>query len=94
LLAKLDPAMPLREVIRRSGYQRDHLNSLIKRESGITLGQYRSQRRLALAKRLLTEQVRVSAVAAAVGLPDQSYFARWFRKQTGQQPSTWGRDWH
>jgi AraC family transcriptional activator of pobA len=94
LLSRLDPAIPLREVISQSGYQRDYLNSLIKREAGITLGQFRSQRRLALAKRLLTEQVRVSAVASAVGLPDQSYFARWFRRQTGRQPSSWGRDWH
>lgn len=94
LLAKLDPTMNLRDAIHQSGYQRDYLNSLIKRETGITLGQYRSQRRLALAKRLLADQVRVSAVATAVGLPDQSYFARWFRKQTGQQPSTWGTEGH
>jgi AraC family transcriptional regulator, transcriptional activator of pobA len=93
LLSKMDPATPLREVIRQSGYQRDHLNSLIKRETGITLGQYRSQQRLSLAKRLLTEQVRVSAVATAAGVPDQSYFARWFRKQTGQPPSSWSRGW-
>ncbi len=93
LLSKLDPTTPLRDVIRQSGYQRDHLNSLIRRETGITLGQYRSQRRLALAKGLLTEQVRVSDVASAVGLPDQSYFARWFRKQTGRQPSSWGNEW-
>jgi AraC family transcriptional regulator, transcriptional activator of pobA len=91
LLAKMDPSTPLSEIIRRSGYQRDHLNSLIKRETGITLGQYRSQQRLTLAKRMLSEQVRVSGVASAVGLPDQSYFARWFRRQTGQQPSAWGR---
>jgi AraC family transcriptional regulator, transcriptional activator of pobA len=93
LLAKMEPAATLSEVIRQSGYQRDHLNSLIKRETGITLGQYRSQQRLTLAKRLLSEQHSVSGVATAVGLPDQSYFARWFRRQTGQQPSAWARDW-
>jgi AraC family L-rhamnose operon transcriptional activator RhaR len=89
LLSKMELSTPLSEVIRRSGYQRDHLNSLIKRETGLTLGQYRAQKRLALAKRLLTERSRVSSVAATVGLPDQSYFARWFRRQTGQRPSAW-----
>jgi AraC family L-rhamnose operon transcriptional activator RhaR len=92
LLSRIEPSTPLSDVIRRSGYQRDHLNSLVKRETGLTLGQYRAERRLSLAKRLLSEQVQVSGVAAAVGLPDQSYFARWFRRQTGQPPSTWGRN--
>jgi AraC family transcriptional activator of pobA len=89
LLAKAEPATPLSEVIRQSGYQRDYLNTLIKRETGLTLGQYRAQKRLTLAKRLLADRARVSSVATAVGLPDQSYFARWFRRQTGQRPSAW-----
>src|ERR1700690_2014665 len=91
LLSRMEPSTPLSEVIRRSGYQRDHLNSLVKRETGLTLGQYRAERRLSLAKSLLAKQVQVGAAAAAAGLPDQSYFARWFRRQTGQRPSAWGR---
>lgn len=81
----------LAEVIQRSGYQRDHLNRLVRRETGFTLGQYRAQRRLAEAKELIAQGMRVAEIAAAVGLPDQSYFARWFRRQTGQTPSVWGR---
>jgi AraC family transcriptional activator of pobA len=89
ILAKLEPLSPLGEVVRRSGYQRDHLNTLIRRETGLTLGQHRARQRLSLAKRLLANGESVSSAAAAVGLPDQSYFARWFRKQTGQRPSEW-----
>jgi AraC family transcriptional regulator, transcriptional activator of pobA len=89
LLARMEPATSLSDVIRQSGYQRDYLNTLIKRETGLTLGQYRAQQRLKLAKRLLGERSRVSSVASAVGIPDQSYFARWFRKQTGRRPSAW-----
>ncbi|HEY3755472.1 MAG TPA: helix-turn-helix domain-containing protein [Opitutaceae bacterium] len=89
LLSRIDPATPLAAVIRQSGYQRDYLNKLVRQETGITLGQYRAQRRLLLAKRLLEQQQRVSVVAAAVGLPDQNYFARWFRNQTGTPPSRW-----
>jgi AraC family transcriptional activator of pobA len=89
ILAKLEPSTPLNEIVRRSGYQRDHLNTLIKKDTGLTLGQHRASQRLSLAKRLLASRERVSSVAAAVGLPDQSYFARWFRKQTGQRPSEW-----
>jgi AraC family transcriptional activator of pobA len=91
MLSTVDPATPLRRVVQRSGYQRDHLNRLVKRETGLTLGQFRTQRRLARAKELLEQGVQVADVAEAVGLLDQSYFARWFRRQTGQRPSRWSR---
>jgi len=89
LLSTISHATPLSDSIRRSGYQRDHLNRLVKRETGLTLGQYRAQLRLAKAKELLGGGVTVSEVGAAIGLPDQGYFARWFRRQTGQTPSGW-----
>ena len=91
MLAKVNHESPLSHVIQKSGYQRDHLNRLVKKETGLTLGQFRAQHRLAKAKELLAQGVQVAAVASAVGLPDQSYFARWFRRQTGQVPSVWGR---
>lgn len=91
LLNQLLQVASLSEVIRRSGYQRDHLNRLVKRETGLTLGQYRAQQRLAKSKELLSQGMQVAGVATAVGLPDQSYFARWFRNQTGKPPSAWVR---
>lgn len=91
VLASVSEADPLAETVRRSGYHRDHLNRLVKKETGLTLGQYRAQQRLARAKQLLGSGVRVSEVCGAVGVPDQSYFARWFRRQTGQTPTAWAR---
>ncbi|HEY1794386.1 MAG TPA: helix-turn-helix domain-containing protein [Opitutaceae bacterium] len=91
LLTQLDPTAALSHVVRRSGYHRDHLNRLLKRETGLTLGQLRAQQRLAKAKELLSNGVQVGNVAAMVGFPDQSYFARWFRRQSGQRPSQWSR---
>jgi AraC family transcriptional regulator, transcriptional activator of pobA len=91
LLTKMEPTSPLARVVQQSGYNRDHLNRLVKKETGLTLGQVRTKQRLARAKELLSGGVRVGEAAAAVGLPDQSYFARWFRRQTGQPPSRWNR---
>ncbi len=91
LLAALPQGEPLTGVIRQSGYHRDHLNRLVKKETGLTLGQYRAQQRLVKAKELLASGLQVAHVCTAVGLPDQSYFARWFRRQTGMIPSRWAR---
>jgi len=89
LLTDLPHDQPLAQAIRRSGYQRDHLNRLVKRETGLTLGQYRDRERLAKAKELLAAGMQVAPVGAAIGLVDQSYFARWFRRHTGWRPSQW-----
>jgi AraC family L-rhamnose operon transcriptional activator RhaR len=91
LLEGMDITIPLDDVVQRSGYHRDHLNRLVKSETGLTLGQLRTHRRLAKATELLSRGVQVTNVAIAVGLMDQSYFARWFRRQTGESPSRWSQ---
>ncbi|HZL46831.1 MAG TPA: AraC family transcriptional regulator [Opitutaceae bacterium] len=91
LVASMDPSLPLSYVAKRSGYHRDHLNRLVKKETGLTLGQLRTQQRLAKSCELLAAGIQVREVAATVGLLDQSYFARWFRRQTGRSPSRWKR---
>jgi AraC family L-rhamnose operon transcriptional activator RhaR len=89
LLSKMDLGDPLKGTVKQSGYGRDHLNRILKREVGLTLGQVRAKRRLELAERLLEQGMQVGAVAQEVGLPDSSYFTRWFRRQTGIVPTKW-----
>jgi AraC family L-rhamnose operon transcriptional activator RhaR len=91
LLTNMNPSDSLMNVVQRSGYNRDHLNRLVKKETGLTLGQLRTSRRLAKAKELLSTGMQVGDVAAEIGLPDQSYFARWFRRQTDRSPSRWSQ---
>jgi AraC family L-rhamnose operon transcriptional activator RhaR len=89
LLSSMDVTVPLQRIVQQSGYQRDHLNRLVKKETGLSLGQFRTQQRLIKAKELLSHGIRVANVADAIGIPDQSYFSRWFRQLTGQVPSFW-----
>ena len=76
---------------RRVGLQKDYLNRLVRRECGLTLGQWRDRELLRLAEAELTRRVAVGEAAADLGFSDASYFARWFRKQTGLPPSQWKR---
>lgn len=77
------------ELARRTGLQKDYLNRLVRRASGLTLGQWRDRELLRQAEDRLKRGATVSAVALSLGFTDQSYFARWFRKQTGLPPSQW-----
>jgi len=77
------------ELARRVGLQKDYLNRLVRRTSGLTLGQWRDRELLRAAEADLARGEGVTKVADALGFSDPSYFARWFRKQTGLPPSQW-----
>ncbi|MEM8955629.1 MAG: AraC family transcriptional regulator [Verrucomicrobiota bacterium] len=77
------------DIAREVGYQRDHLNRLLKREVGQTTGQLLAEARLVRAKHLLERGMKISDVGETVGFLDQNYFARWFKQQTGCAPSRW-----
>lgn len=84
-----DASINLTKISKMLGFQRDHLNRLLKKESGLTFSQIRSQIRLKRAQRMLINGSRVGDVCVAVGINDQNYFARWFRSQVGTVPTKW-----
>lgn len=68
----------------------DRLNRKLKQQGGSTLGDLMMSIRFAMADELLcTTDLPIGEVAHQVGLSDQNYFTRWFRKQCGQTPSEW-----
>jgi AraC family transcriptional regulator, transcriptional activator of pobA len=68
----------------------DHLNRQLQAEGGTTVGGVLNRLRLDEATRLLRGSDRgIGEIAAAIGMDDQNYFTRWFRKQTGQTPTRW-----
>jgi AraC family L-rhamnose operon transcriptional activator RhaR len=77
------------ELAKRVGLQKDYLNRLVRRATGLTLGQWRDRELLRAAEASLRQGHRVAVVASDLGFSDANYFARWFRKQTGLSPSHW-----
>jgi AraC family L-rhamnose operon transcriptional activator RhaR len=68
----------------------DHLNRQLRAEAGTTTGGLLNRLRLDEASRRLRESEQsIGEIAAAIGMDDQNYFARWFRRQTGQTPTRW-----
>ena len=71
-----------------SGISENYLSRQVKQSTGHSVGYWIDNARLVRAKRLLADtQLPIIEVAAAVGLDDQSYFARFFKRETGQTPS-------
>jgi AraC family L-rhamnose operon transcriptional activator RhaR len=81
------PEVTLAEIARRAGYEVSQLNRKLKDECGLTLGQLRSRLRLQRAQYFIRQGWPMQSVAEKVGMPDNNYFSRWFRQQTGMTPS-------
>lgn len=66
----------------------DYLARVFKRETGVSLGSYITQTRIAAAKHLLeTAPMSVYAVAKKVGYANYSYFSKLFKQDVGLSPN-------
>jgi AraC-like DNA-binding protein len=71
-----------------TGISENYLSRLVKKTTGRSVGAWIDIVRIQRAKRLLAEtREPVIDIAAAVGIEDQSYFSRLFKKETGLTPS-------
>jgi AraC-like DNA-binding protein len=81
----------LAQVARKAGYHPDHLTRKLKREAGLGLRALRDRMRLEAAQEALRTVETIGEAAARCGIDDPNYFARWFRRQTGETPGEWRR---
>jgi len=71
-----------------AGISGNYLSRQVKQSTGRSVGAWIDIARLVRAKRLLAgSSMPIIDVAASVGLEDQSYFARFFKRATGMTPS-------
>ena len=70
-----------------------YLSSLFKKETGITLTEYVSKKRMDYAAFLLTStNLQIQGVAQHCGIFDVNYFTKMFKKQTGKTPREYRED--
>ena len=66
------------------------INRKLRNESGMKLGSLMDEDRLnKCQKELRNSSSKISEIGWRCGFQDPNYFARWFRKKTGQTPSHW-----
>jgi len=86
-----DPDKPIGNIstyASESGISDNYLSRLIKQHTGRSVGQWIDAVRIVRSKRLLASTTTpIIDVASAVGLDDQSYFARFFKNETGMTPT-------
>ena len=82
-------SVPVAKLAQRVGYHPDHLTRLLKKATGMTAGQWRAALRVKRAQAELKTAGTVAEVAERCGFGDANYFARWFKRHTGQTPQAW-----
>ena len=71
-----------------AGISENYLSRLVKQSTGRSVGAWIDIVRIQRAKRLLAyTNHSIIDIAASVGVEDQSYFSRLFKKETGMTPS-------
>lgn len=89
----LDAPLSLKTLAAQCYISPSYLSNVFKQETGQTLTDYISRRRMERAARLLlTTNARVAVVAEEVGILDVNYFTKMFKNATGQTPTAYRRD--
>lgn len=71
----------------------DYLARLFKRETGVSLGSYVIQVRIAAAKHLLeTTHMSVYTIANKTGYNNYSYFSKLFKQEVGLSPNEYKKE--
>jgi AraC-like DNA-binding protein len=82
--------LSLRDVAAAVNISPGHLTSTVRKQTGRTVQQWITERRMVQARRLLAgTDLPVNEVARRVGFPDAGYFARTFGKVNGMSPARW-----
>ncbi|WIM87585.1 AraC family transcriptional regulator [Candidatus Mycobacterium wuenschmannii] len=82
--------LSLRDVAHEVGITPGHLTTVVRRRTGRTVQEWIIERRMAEARKLLTQNdIPIQEVAMRVGVPDPGYFSRLFRRAHGASPRAW-----
>lgn len=72
----------------------NYLSKLFHQETGRSLSDYILEKRISLAKKLLSQtRLSISDISAAVGYDASAHFIRMFKREVGKTPKEYRKDW-
>lgn len=84
----LSAHLSLKDIAKAISINPSHLSYSFKKETGMTLTQYVTERRIKKAKELLKNRsLQIQAVAQECGYYDVNYFSKVFKKETALTPT-------
>ena len=79
--------LSLKRLAEQQNINASYLSTIFKRETGQTVTEYVNQRRIQLARQLLSStQLQIQTIAQHCGIPDVNYFSKIFKKYVGNTP--------
>ena len=86
-----DASFNLDEAYKLAPFCKEHIRKLFIKEHGVSPSKFLLQKRLPLAKQLLSKKedgyLRINEIAKTCGFDDHAYFCRVFKKETGLAPN-------
>lgn len=90
LLPQLKVSVPVREMARSLNVSESTLAKRFRKETGMSIGDYRQQLAMSRARQLLAlGKLSVGEIAEELGYCDQFYFCRYFKERQGMTPSAY-----
>ena len=90
LLPKLKISVSVQEMAKMLNVSESTLAKHFKKETGMTIGDYREQLMMGRARQLLAlGKLSVGEIAEELGYCDQFYFSRYFKEHQGMTPSAY-----
>ncbi len=84
----LDKKITMYDIATGSGYNRDYLYRIIRKELGISTVNYVNKIKLSEAKKMIQHtELSISEIAWNLGYESIQYFSRLFKEETGMSPS-------
>lgn len=80
--------LSLRTIAGQFHFTREHISRKFRKETGLNLSDYLIRVRIEKAKELLlNSDLRIREIGEEVGIPDEKYFSRIFKRLTGVSPN-------
>ena len=85
--SNLNSDLGLSQLAKLNNVNSSYLSTLFKAETGMTITEFITRKRIDLAKHLLENQnIQIQSVAQKCGILDLQYFSKVFKKHTGMTP--------